>query len=130
MSEQKLEVARRGLEAFNRRDVEALVNGFDTDCEWVSFRAQLEGGVYRGHDGVRRFVRDMDEDWSEFRIELEELSEVGERVLLIGSARAESRGSGLRVNNRVGFVFDFREGKIHRLVAYGDPDSARSAAEG
>ena len=128
MSEQNIEVARRGFEAFNERDVETLVGVSHPDCEWLPFRAQLDGEVYRGHEGVRRFVSDMAEDWSEFRIELEELTDVGEQVLLIGSVRAESRGSGLTVNNRVGFVLRFRDAMIDRLTSYGDPDAARSAA--
>jgi ketosteroid isomerase-like protein len=128
VSEQNLQAARRGFEAFNARDVNELIALADPDCEWLPFRAQLEGGSYLGHDGVRRFVADMEEDWSEFQIELDELSDHGEDVLLIGRVRAVARGSGLAVNNRVGFVLSYRDGRIHRLVSYSDPDAARSAA--
>ncbi|MEA2418935.1 MAG: hypothetical protein QOE60_1141, partial [Thermoleophilaceae bacterium] len=58
-----MEIVRRAFEAFNARDVERLVSLSAEGCEWRPLRAQLEGIVYRGHEGVRQFVRDMDEDW-------------------------------------------------------------------
>jgi ketosteroid isomerase-like protein len=61
--QENLDVVRRLFEAFNARDVDDLVNMSDPDGEWRPFRAQLEGIVYRQHEGIRQFVRDMDEDW-------------------------------------------------------------------
>jgi ketosteroid isomerase-like protein len=127
VSEQNLQAARRSVEAFNARDVDELVALADPDCEWLPFRAQLEGASYLGHDGVRRFVADMGEDWSEFQIELDELSDHGEQVLLIGRVRAVARGSGLAVSNHAGFVLSYRDGRLHRLVSFSDPDAARGA---
>ena len=128
VSQENLTLARHGFEAFNRRDVDELVELSHPDCEWLPFRAQLEGYSYRGHEGVRRFIVDMAEDWSRFEIELEELTDVDGRVLLIGRVHALARGSGVAVENRSGFVLEFSEGLICRLVSYSDPDDARRAA--
>jgi ketosteroid isomerase-like protein len=70
MSQENVEIVRRVLEAFNDRAVEGAIGLSHPDCEWHPFRAQLEGMVYRGHEGLRQFVRDMEEDWEAFRIEL------------------------------------------------------------
>jgi ketosteroid isomerase-like protein len=128
MSEQNLDVARRATEAFNRREVEELVALSHPDSEWLPFRAQVEGGVYRGRDGVRRFVVDMEEDWSKFDIEIQELIELDARVLLFGRVHAVARGSGVALENDAGFVMDFRNAQIVRLVSYSDPDEARREA--
>jgi ketosteroid isomerase-like protein len=123
-----VETVRRAFEAFDTRDIEALLALSDPDCEWLPFRAQLEGSVYRGHEGVRRFVADMDEDWSEFRIDPDEIRDLGDRVLVIGVVHALARGSGVRVENLAGFVLDVRDGRVARLVSYSDPGAARRDA--
>jgi uncharacterized protein len=128
MSEQNVEVVRRAFDAFNSRDVEGLVAITDPGCEWLPFRAQLEGITYRGHEGVRRFVADMDDDWAEFQIHPEQLEDLGERVLVMGRVRGRAGVSGVIVNNLGGFVFEVGDGKITRLVSYSDPEAARAAA--
>jgi ketosteroid isomerase-like protein len=128
MSEQNVEVARRSFAAFNAGDVESLVETGHPDCEWLPFRAQLEGETYRGRDGVRRFFYDMQEAWREFQIEVMELREVGGRVLLVGHIEGLGRGSGVAVSVDAGFVMDFRDGRIVRVVSYSDPEEARREA--
>jgi uncharacterized protein len=128
MSERNVEVVRRGFETFNRRDVDGLVELCADDAEWFPFRAQLEGSVYRGHEGIRRFVADMDDDWAEFEIHPEQFEDLGERVLVMGRVRGRAGVSGVAVNNLGGFVFELSDGKISRLVSYSDPEVARQAA--
>jgi ketosteroid isomerase-like protein len=124
MSQQNVDLVRRGFEAFNARDVEALVAACHGDAEWIPFRAQLEGIAYRGHDGIRRFVADMDQDWNAFRIDPVEFHDRGARVVVIGRVIAAGRGSGVEVDSLAGFVFDVRDGRIARLVSHSDPAAA------
>jgi hypothetical protein len=58
-------LTRRFVDAYNSRQLEAQIELFDPDIELVPLRATLEDTVYRGHDGIRQFVRDIDELWSE-----------------------------------------------------------------
>jgi ketosteroid isomerase-like protein len=46
MSPEDVELVRRSLKAFSARDVDELVGLSAEDCEWLPFRAQLEGIVY------------------------------------------------------------------------------------
>ncbi|MBA3261346.1 MAG: nuclear transport factor 2 family protein [Thermoleophilaceae bacterium] len=91
-----VEIVRRGFEMFNARAVEELVALCDPECEWLPFRAQLEGIVYRGHEGIRQFVRDMDEDWQVFRIDPIEFHEHDDRVGVIGHVNALGRARAWR----------------------------------
>jgi ketosteroid isomerase-like protein len=127
MSQENVELVRRGFEAFNARDVEGLVALSDRDCEWFPFRAQLEGGVYRGHDGVRRFVRDMDQDWDSFRIDPVEMHDRHARVAAVGRITAAGSGSGVEIDSLAGFVFECHGGRITRLTSHSDPAVALAA---
>lgn len=127
MSQENMDVVRRSFDAFNARDVDALVGVATPDCEWLPFRAQLEGMVYRGHEGVRQFVTDMDDDWEAFQINPVEFHDRGERVAVLGQVRALGAGSSVNVDSIAGFVFELRRSQIHQLTSYSDPHAALEA---
>jgi hypothetical protein len=54
MSQQNLEAFKRGVSAFNRRDLAAWLELFDPDVEGVPLLVAVEGG-YHGHTGMRRW---------------------------------------------------------------------------
>jgi ketosteroid isomerase-like protein len=126
MSQANVEIVRRSFEAFNARDVDALVSLAAEDCEWVPLRAQLEGMVYRGHEGVRQFVSDMDDDWESFRIDPLEFHEHGERVAVTGQVAALGQ-SGVRIESVAGFVFELHHSRIRRIASHSDPEEALEA---
>ena len=117
------EIARQGVEAYNRGDVEALIALSDPGITMVPVRALLEGGEYRGHEGVRRFLADMDEDWERREILVDEVRELDDGVLVLGTFTATGR-SGNEVSQPVAWHSRFREGKLLRMVAYTDPAAA------
>ena len=52
------------VQAWSRRyreDLSALLEIADPSVEYVSYLASLSGGAgtYRGHEGIRQFVRDL-----------------------------------------------------------------------
>ena len=126
MSQENVEIVRRSFVAFNARDVDGLVSLSAEDCEWLPLRAQLEGIVYRGHEGVRQFVIDMDEDWEAFRIDPLEFHEHGERVVAIGHVGALGR-SGVEIDSVAGFVFELHQGRIRHINSHSDPKAALAA---
>jgi ketosteroid isomerase-like protein len=126
MSQENVEVVRAGYDAFNARDVDALLRLSAEDCEWQPLRAQLEGTVYQGHEGIREFVSDMEEDWEADRIDPLEFHDRQERVAVIGRVAAVGR-SGLEIQSTAGFVFELKRGRIRRIVSHGDPAAALEA---
>jgi ketosteroid isomerase-like protein len=129
MSQENVEIARRSFEAFNARAIDELIRVADPDSEWLPFRAQLEGIVYRGHEGVRRFVRDIDEEWQSYRIEPLEFHDRGERVAVIGRVGALGRGGQVDIDAVAGFVLELRSGQITRVTSHSDPARALEALE-
>src|SRR5215203_4299987 len=127
MSQENVEVVRAAYGAFNARDVDGLVNLSAEECEWLPLRAQLEGIVYRGHEGIRQFVSDMDEDWEAFRIDPLEFHDSRERVAVIGRVSALGRGSSVEIDSIAGFVLELHRGRIRRLTSHSDFEAALEA---
>ncbi len=121
-----MEIVRRVVAAFNERDTEQLVRLFDPDCEFLPFRAQLEGLIYRGHEGMRRFARDMVEDWDSYVIEPTQFRVRQDRVGVAGQITAVAPGP-RTIESTAGFVFDLRDGRILRVVSHSDPRAALDA---
>ena len=126
MSQANIEVVRAAYGAFNARDVDGLLRLSAEDCEWQPLRAQLEGIVYRGHQGVRQFVSDMDQDWETFRIDPLEFHDRQERVAVIGRVSALGQ-SGVAIDSVAGFVFELQRGRIKRIISHSDPEEALEA---
>jgi len=129
MSQDNVEIARRAIDAFNRRDFDGYDDLYAPDFEWFpAILGIVEGGSFRGREGSEAFLEDINKSWEEFRILADELRDFGERVLLLGRIEGRGRGSGVQVDSAAGLVFDFRDGKISRSHGYLDHDQALRAA--
>jgi ketosteroid isomerase-like protein len=129
VSEQKIgPLARRWSQAFNARDMQALVKLTSPDFEFVPHLANLiESTSYRGHDGLRSYFGDADAAWREIRVRQADVREVGDRTISFGELLGKGRASGLEVRVPLAWVGDWREGKLVRLVAYTNKDEALEA---
>ena len=131
MSQENVEAFKRGSDAANRRDIEALLAVIHLDVEWHPAMAALlsgEGTTYRGHEGVRDWLRDQEEAFAESRIDYSEIRDLGERVVAIGRLRARGRESGAETDSPVAWVVEFKNGKVIQAQAYLDPTEALEAA--
>jgi ketosteroid isomerase-like protein len=129
MSEQNVEIAKRGITAFNRRDVETLDEITTDDYEWFpAFAGIVEGGSYRGRAGIETYFRAATDTWEEVRVVADEFRDLGQRVLMLGRVEGRGRGSGVEVDAPHAVVWDFRNGKISRTRGYFDPRDALRAA--
>jgi ketosteroid isomerase-like protein len=125
------EVFRRTSDAADRPDLEGLLAVIDPRVEWYPAMAALLRGeptVYRGHEGVAAWLRDQEESFAESRIDYSEIRVLGERVVAIGRLRARGKESGAEIESPVGWVVDFKNGKVIRAQAYLDHQDALDAA--
>lgn len=129
MSQENVETVRGLFRAFNRRDIAAFLERIDPDVEWVPIMAALEGRVYRGHDGVKQWIEDLDEHWELFEVEAEEFRDLGDRVLALGCWRARGRVSGIGLDNEPGtWLLHFKAGEVVRLQTFTDRAEGIEAA--
>jgi ketosteroid isomerase-like protein len=106
VSEENVEVVRRGIEALNANDPEALIALCSPGFEMHQISVVGEPVYYEGPDGVRQFVRDMGESWSTFGFEIESLRDLGDRVLVIGDLVGRGRVSEVEVASRRALVVE------------------------
>jgi ketosteroid isomerase-like protein len=119
MSEGSVAVVRRLVAAWNERDLETLIGLIADDAQFMPFRAQLEGAVYRGPEGVRQFARDASEDWEFLHVAASEYRDVGgERVLVLGHMEARGQASGVDLRVPAAWVIQVRGDKVTELRAY------------
>jgi ketosteroid isomerase-like protein len=129
MSNENLAHGRRLLSLLSAGDFEALVELTHPEVEWRSFFAELsEGGVYRGHDGMRKYAEDLRDAWDMVRAEADDGVAVGDVVLFVGRIRYRGKGSGAEDATPAGWVLKFRDGKAISFRAFRDPERALEAA--
>ncbi len=134
MSQQNVEIVRTLAEGFQRRRHEQAFDLYDQDIEWDSSRmAERQpdnAGVYHGHAGVRAFWRDWLSAWRDLQFQIDDVVDGGEEiVLLISNQRQWGRHSGIETElPPYGMVFTVRDGKVVRVRAYVDQESALEAA--
>jgi ketosteroid isomerase-like protein len=115
-------LVREAFYAFTRRDLSRLVELTDPEIELFAPTAALanEGRCYRGHDGIARYLHDVERVWARLEVLPEKFREVGNHVVAIGRVRAEAR-DGLRVDNPAAWVWEVRAGRLCRGCVYDDP---------
>ena len=131
MSQENVEAFKRASDALNRRDVEALLEELDPEFEWHGDFLTAMGGkgtVYRGHEGIRKWLRDLYKTLSEYQAEYPEIRDLGDRTVAIGRIRARGRASGAETESPIGSVLEFKNGKAIRGWTYLDPKDALEAA--
>jgi ketosteroid isomerase-like protein len=125
MSQKNVEVVRVFTEAFNAGDIDAVVACCDPNVEFHSTFAAVGGGVYHGHDGIRRWYLDLQEIWGEkLRSDLETLFDVGESMLVFTVLRGRGQQSGVDVELPAAMVVRLRDGFLVNLKGYSHRDDA------
>lgn len=122
MFEDRLEVVRRLVDAYNRRDIDGpFAELLTPDFEWYpGLTRGLDGGSYRGREGAERFAADTSENWEDLQNVTEELRDLGDRVLLLGRLKGRGKTSGAPVDQPYAGIFDFRGPRIWRYRVYLD----------
>jgi hypothetical protein len=121
MSQENVEVARRGIEQFNRQFASTEKLDLDflaPDVEFDNSNAALDAAVYHGHDGIREFMSLVRGMWTVQRAEAEEFIAV-DKDRVITSFRMVSVGrDNIEVAFRAATLVTVGGGKITHLQAF------------
>ncbi len=130
MSRENVEIVRRCIEGFNRRDVAQVLEFLDPDVELDLSRNVFNPHIYRGHAEVERWRSVVEEVWDDFHGVPEELIDAGDKVVTAVTMRGKGKESGAEVDMQVFQVWTLRDSKVVRLVGgYRDRSEALAAAE-
>lgn len=127
---EKTQLVRAVLDAYGNQDLEAILEHLHTSVEWVPPIALAEGRTFRGHAGVREWWEDLISTFEGFSAEVEQFREAGDGLLALGRILSYGRGSGVEISDEVGWLWEFRDGKINRMRIYLGHDEALKAVEG
>jgi ketosteroid isomerase-like protein len=129
MSQENVEVVKRAIDAFNRRDADGLAEFLTPDCEWFpAMLREVEGMSFQGREGLDEYFAAVSDTWEEFRIVVDEFRPFGDdRVLGLGRIEGRGRGSGVQVETPWAVVYDFDGDKLSRIHAFLGHDEALKA---
>jgi ketosteroid isomerase-like protein len=117
MPEGNVQLMRGAYEAYNTRDIEAFVAYFDPGIEFHS-TFSVVGGVYRGRDGMRTYMRDLTDAWDEILVDPEAYFDLGEHTLIFILFHGRGRHSGAEVAMPLAQVARWRDGLLVHLKSY------------
>lgn len=119
---------RNAIDAFGR-GIDAAFEFVDADIDYRAIEgAPDDVGVLRGHDAYRHHLEQWMETFDDFRAELEELMDAGDRVVAVQRLTARMKGSEADVSLRYAVVYTVRDGKIDRIREYATREEALEAA--
>jgi ketosteroid isomerase-like protein len=143
MAEQNADVLRRIYEAFNERDIDGLLDGFDPEIEieetedlaYAALLLRVLGprfvilsGRYQGLSEVRALFEGVWEIAEWFIVEPEEFIETKDHVIVPLRLHAKTKDTELEGDALTAHVWTMRAGKAQRLQVYANKTDALKAA--
>jgi ketosteroid isomerase-like protein len=129
MSEADVDLVRRGFEALEVGDAEALIPLVHPEFEMTTPAGlAAEPDTYRGPDGVRRYFDSFYEAMDEIGIHpggFEDLG--GGRVMTPSTLRARGRSTGLVAEQSLVLIWEIEDSLARRLRVFATEAEARAA---
>jgi ketosteroid isomerase-like protein len=121
---------RRGIDAFNRGDGEAVLEFFDEDIEIYATSQLANSGTYHGHEGYQRWLAEWLDAWDDFTLDVGRVEPVGDHHVVAGIRQtARGKGSGIPVEMPTAYMFDLNEEGTRAFHLYLTWDEAVAEAE-
>jgi ketosteroid isomerase-like protein len=125
------EVVQRLFACLRSGDREAVIEMATPETELHTRISALSGEPYKGVEGVRQWFADVDQQFSAFELDPEELRDLGDgQVLVTGEVEVRGRGSELPWHEQVSYLFEVRDEKILKLRMFTEQEEAEAAARG
>jgi len=130
MSEENVELVRRRFAAALGGNWETALEDLDPDVEIHDYDIPDAGGVFRGHDGYRDWVKHWTEGWETTRMEDPEFRAIGDDcVIALFRMVAIGAHSGLELERDDAVVYRIRAGRIVRVEYFNDQQQALGAVK-
>ena len=125
----RVQLVRQAIDAFNRRDLDALLQMDIADAFVYDWSRGLgpNSGIYHGTDGFREFVHDQWSTFEEVKVEVHEIVSRGRHVLVTATTHGRGR-QGIPVRANSTLLYSFEGDRLSRITLYQDGDEALAAA--
>jgi hypothetical protein len=124
-SEQRMALAQAGMNAFNDRDMPAMLAALSEDVKVYASPEMANAGQYSGHDGFVSWITRWTDAWEEVSANVTDNDPVGERHV-VTTVRQKGRGrGGIKVSMDLAFLFEVDDqGKCSYLAMLPTPGEA------
>jgi ketosteroid isomerase-like protein len=121
---------RRFIDRWNDGDADLALDMLDPEFELHSPFSSLAGEPYRGARGYREWRADITDQFEKWEVNIDEIRTLSnDRLLAVGSAHVQGRGSGLEFDQPAAALVDFRDGRALRVRIYLSETDALQALE-
>jgi ketosteroid isomerase-like protein len=129
MSKENLEIVRRMYNAFHAGDIDRALSHFDPNVLVDASKARPDDvAIGKGHGRLMQIVTSWVTAWEEWHEEIEEIRDLGSRVLVLSVQRGRGKGSGVAVEARWAVVYELKGDVITSIRVYPDSEEALKAA--
>src|SRR5687768_14350902 len=126
MSQENVELVKRMYALFDGGDAEGALACFSEDVVVESpARPDLTGG--RGREALGTLVGSWVGSWEEYSQEIDEVRDLGDRVLVISTQRGRAKSSGIEIAAQYAYLYEVRNGELSGMGMYGSADEALEA---
>ncbi len=112
MSSRNVGVVRGFNDALAQGDMGGMIDFLDPQLEWRAPESVPWGGTFHGHDGFREFVGKLLDQPAEFRREMLEYLDAGERIVVLLRQMGRRKGSDTEYDVPEVHIWTIRDGKI------------------
>jgi ketosteroid isomerase-like protein len=127
MSQQNVEIVRRWIESFNRRDIEGLVSLTEAGFEMKSLLVAIESDVRGYAEFPHAYFEQIDEAYEQFESLPDDFIDAGSAVLVPTEVRWRGRRSGASGQTPLLAAFWVRDGRVYREETFTDRAEALEA---
>src|SRR5262245_59192707 len=109
MSQENVELLRRGYDAFNRQDFEAWLDLLDPDVAFQETALTPDARTYYGRAGAREWLRSGQEAFVDVSFQVERVIAEGDAVAAIVVVQGRGTGSGAEFKTRIAHASRWRK---------------------
>jgi uncharacterized protein (TIGR02246 family) len=121
-------LTRRAFERWNKRDIEGLLELFETDAVWDMRPIGVPGmHDYHGHEGMRKFLEQWVEVFPDSTVEVERVDVRGEWGFATVVQRVHGGSSGVPATFTYYGIGHWPEGRLRFVENYMDQERAWEA---
>ena len=119
MSQENVEMLRKGIAAWNQRDADLWLSYAAPEIEWLpAGPAAVDSTVYRGYEDCARGFAAVWETWAVFQFQEREVRDLGDSVLWLGRVTMHGTASGVELDQEFAFHGVLSNGKFTRVQAF------------
>ncbi len=123
MSQENVEIVRAAAVAYNRGDLDALMDFFDPEVDFVT----LLLGNHHGKEAIRPLFEENRKTLSGYRLDPDELIDAGDQVIAVVHVGGAGATSGITLDDRIALVATLKGGLIVRQQTFRNKTEALEA---